>query len=231
MFAPGLGQRLQFDIEWIATAGGEVVADGDQLLRVEGERSSGVEVVQAGIIKIADWNGRGRRHVVSAWVEDGLDAVRCPALDHGVGDDPAHQGIGGRTVATRRELDAPPGRRSPDGNAELPRGVDDGVGGRIGDTRVKGDLDSEGVAVCGGEVPRCRLQQRVGQEGGEATTIIGVEIALDEGDVADRDRAGQVEVVGRRGSDDGRFSRVVTDCLDGQSRPGWHCSDPTTPIA
>ena len=129
VLAPGLGQRLQLDIEWIATAGREVVADGDQLLRVEGERSCGVQGVQAGIVKVADWNGRGRRHVVTAWVEDRLDAVRCPALDHGVGDDPAEQGVDGRFVATRRELDAPPGRRGGDGDAELGRGVDDRVGG------------------------------------------------------------------------------------------------------
>ena len=46
------------------------------------------------------------------------------------------------------------------------RGVDDGVGGGVGDARVEGDLDARRVVV--GHVPRRRLQQRVGEEGGEA---------------------------------------------------------------
>ncbi len=167
---------------------------------------------------------------MTAWVEDRLDAVWCPAFDDGVGDDPAEEGVDGRFVATRRELDAPPGCRGGDGDAELGRGVDDRVGGAVGDTRMEGDLDrasssspgTSHVAVCNRGSTRKPARQ---------VALLGVEIALDEGDVADRDGARQVDVVGRRGGDDRRLSRVVTDCLDGQSRPGWHCSDPTTPIA
>ena len=115
------------------------------------------------------------------------------------------------------------------GMRHLRRGVDDRVGRHVGDPGVEGDLDRTPVVV--GNGPRRRLQQGVGQEVGQTATLRVVEIGLDEGDVADRDRTGQVEVVGRRGSDDRRLSRVVTDRPDGQSRPGWHCSDPTTPIA
>ena len=231
VFAPGLGQRFQLDIEGIATAGCEVLADGDQLLPVEGERSGGVEGVQAGFVDTADRNDRRCRHVVASRVEDRLDAVGGPPLDHGVGDDPAHEGVNGRFVATRRELDSPSGRGRCHRDAELGRGVDDGVGSGVGDAGVERDLDRTVGSIVGGNVPRRRLQQWVGQEAGQAISGVGVEITLDEGDVADRDRAWQVDVVGRRSGGDRRLSRVVTDCLDGQSRPGRHCSDPTTPIA
>ena len=93
---------------------------------------------------------------------------------------------------------------------------------------MEGDLD--GVVVVAGDVPCRRLQQRIDEEGGEAIALLVVEIALDEGDVAHGDGTGQVEVVGRCGGGDGCSPRVVTDRCDGQSRPGWHCPDPTSLI-
>ena len=43
VFAPGLSQRLDFDVGGIAVEGGEVVADHPQLLGVERERAIGVD--------------------------------------------------------------------------------------------------------------------------------------------------------------------------------------------
>ena len=68
-------------------------------------------------------------------------------------------------VGARRELDAPPGGRRRDRHAELAAGVDDGVGGAVGDAGVERDLDVRAVAGrrCRRR-PRAGLQQRVGEE-------------------------------------------------------------------
>ena len=56
-----------------------------------------------------------------------------------------------------------------DRHAELGAGVDDGVGGGVGDAGVERDLDV-GPAASGG-VPRAGLQQRIGEEVAEALEL------------------------------------------------------------
>ena len=228
VLAPRLGERLQFDVGGVAPEAEEVLADRLELLGIEGQRALGIDSGEAGAVQRPDRHHCCRRGVVRPGMEDRIDVVPRPPLDHRIGDDPAQQGVDGRLVATRREHDAATGRRRRDRNVQVGRGLDDGVGGDIGDPRVQRDLD--GVVVRRRVVPRRRLQQGVDEESGQGVALVVVELTLDEGDVADPDRSWQVEVVSGGGGGDGRRSRVVTDRCDGQSRPGWHCSDPTTPV-
>ena len=93
------------------------------------------------------------------------------------------------------------------------------------------ERDLVGQRVVVGLVPRRGLQQRVGEEGAEAVEVVARERAVDEGEVADRDRSGEGQSDGFGGGRDGVRSRVGSDGADGQSGTGWHWPQGTGPAA
>ena len=105
-------------------------------------------------------------------------------------------------VAARRELDAPAGRRRRHRHAELRGGVDDGVGGDVGDAGVEGDLDGVGRRRRARPTWPSAAADRRGSAPRRRRSLV-VELAVDEGDVATRDGAGKLEVDGRRCGGDG----------------------------
>ena len=115
-----------------------------QLGGIERQRSCRVDGGEARVVEAADFDDLGECGVARAGMEDRLDAMRRPTLDHRVGDHPAHQRVDRGAVAARRELDAPSGRGRRHRHVELRRGVDDGIGGDVGDAGVEGDLDGVG---------------------------------------------------------------------------------------
>ena len=228
VLAPSLGQRFQLDVGRVAHEGDEVIADHDELLGIEGQRPFDVQRREAVGFETAHRHDLDETRVLRSGMKHWLDAMRRPSFDHRVGDDAAEQGVPRVFGATRWELDAPTCCRRRHRHDELPPGIADRFGGGIGDPRMKGDL--EGIVVVRGDLPGRRLQERIGQEVGEALALVCIEVTFDEDDVAHSHLTAKIEVVGGCGSGDRCSSRVFTNRRDGQSRPGWHWPDPTTPI-
>ena len=207
VLAPRLGQRLQLDVGRVAAGGLEVGLDGGQLLGVEGERPRrrrGAASSSASRPRTAIVSTPGTSSVPGC--SSGVGDAGRPVLDDRVGDEPAQQHVGVVVGRARRELDAPAGGRRGDRHAELGAGVDDGVGGAVGDAGMERDLDP--VAV------RARPTMPVCSSGSarnvaEPLALVVVEVALDEDDVGDRDGAVERQPERGRAGGDGLGAGVV----------------------
>ncbi len=115
VLAPRLGEHLDLDVGDVAVEALVLVAQHPQLLEIEVQRARLVERRQPLVVEAAEGEhlGRGRRR--RGVDERRLDRAGGPALDHRVGDQPAHQlvGLGGRDPGV--ELDAPAGGSGGDG--------------------------------------------------------------------------------------------------------------------
>ena len=203
-----------------------MVAHDPQLLGVEGQRPLDAEGGEGVVVEPAHRDRLRRWAVVGAGMEHRLGRPRGPVLDDRVGDDASQQEVGAGGVGPGRELDPPAGGGGGDRQPELGAGVHDGVGGGVGDAGVERDLDRDrGAGV--GDVPGAGLQERIGEEGGEALEVGGREVALDEHHVGDLDGPCDLDPEGGRAGPDGVGAGVGIDGPEGQSMTVRHCRDPT----
>ncbi len=224
VFAPRLGDRLELDVGRITTLGDEVLLHGQQLVGIEGEGPIDADLLERGSRQLAHGND-GRGAVGSpAGREVGLDGSERPALDDRVGDDAAHDVVGGRRVDGATELDPATGRGDLHRHPELGGGVHQGGCRPVGDAGEVRDLDA-GCRGCG---PRAALQQRIDEEVLEGGQIVPAQRPVDEHQVGDDDLVGigrgQAELFD--GGDEGPATGVGIDRRDGQSVPSGHCADP-----
>ena len=149
-------------------------------------------------------------------------------FDDRVGDEAAQQHVDRRRIRAGRQLEAPAGRRGVDPQPELVGGVHHGVGGRVGDARVEGDLDG-GISVVG-HAPRAGLQQRIGEERPEIGELVVVEVAVDEHDVGDVDGPAERQPECGRSRGDGGGPGIGVDGAHREpvrrTGPGHHWPDP-----
>ncbi len=223
VLAPGLGEYLDLDIGDVPSQALVLVADGAQLLDVEVQRAVLVEFRQTVVVEPSN-----RDDVDDGCGDGGVDHRRFdgpggPSLDDGVRDEPADDVVGHLGRDPTVELDAPAHGGAGHVQAEHPRGVQDGVGGGVGDAGEQRDLD----AVGRGKLPAAVLEQRIDQDVVQAGQIIGVQTSFDEHDVGDVDRPLQLDAEVIDGVGEDVDSGVPVERANRQTVPGRHPLDPT----
>ena len=144
--------RLQLDVGRVASERLEVVADGDQLGRIEGQGALVAEPGEAAGIEAAHGDRLHAAGGVVAGVEVGIGEGVGPVLDDRVGDQATQEHVGIRERRARWQLDAPSRGGGVHGHAELGGGTDHGLGGAVGHAGVQGDLGVRPVS-CRGRIP------------------------------------------------------------------------------
>ena len=136
VLAPGLRDRLQFDLEGVAAKALEVVADGMEFGGREGEAAVAAELVERRVVESCEADRLlGERPRTAA----GQCAVRQRA-DHDIVDRLAGQQFPGQTIGLRRaERGQPVFPHAADrrrAQAQQAAGFEGGLGGRIGNARA-----------------------------------------------------------------------------------------------
>ncbi len=152
-----------------------------------------------------------------------FDGPVGPPLDDGVRDEPADDVVGHLGRDSIVELDAPAHGGAVHVQAEHPRGVQDGVGGGVGDAGEQRDLD----AVGRGKLPAAVLEQGIDQDVVQTDQIVGIQSSFDEDDVGDVDRPLQLDAEVIDGVGEYEGSGVPVECANRQTVPGRHPLDPT----